>query len=91
MCACVCACRARVCVSACVLVVSGNRQKEQYVFANLPGSCSRVVCAECLPRVYNDYYLLLSLESISNSLSSMREDSTSLAGQTPLTESGKLD
>ena len=29
--------------------------KEKYVCADLPDFCDSVVCAECLPRVHNDY------------------------------------
>ena len=29
--------------------------KESYVWVDLPGFCDSVVCAECLPRVHNDY------------------------------------
>ena len=66
VCACVCSCvcvvvRAYVCV--CVRAEGG---KEKYVWADLPGLCGSVACAECLPRVHNR-----------------------LAGQTPLTKSGK--
>ena len=28
---------------------------KEYVWADLPGFCDSVVCAECLPRVHNDY------------------------------------
>ena len=85
MCACVCVgVRAYVCV--CVREEGGN---ELYVLADLPGFCGSVVCPECLPRVHNYYKLLSNLESISPSRSTMRDDSTSLASETPQTESGK--
>ena len=29
--------------------------KEKHVWVDLPGFCGSVVCAECLPRVYNVY------------------------------------
>ena len=76
--------RAYVCVC-----VRTEGLKESYVWADLPGFFSSVVCAESLPRVQNDYLLMSCLENISHSRSTMREDSTSLAGETPLTESGK--
>ena len=44
--------------SVCVHVrakVGGGREGK-YVWADLPGFCDSVVCAECLPRVHNDYY-----------------------------------
>ena len=71
---------------ACIRAEGGN---ELYVWADLPGFCGSMVCPECLPRVHNYYKLLSNLESISPSRSTMRDDSTSLAGETPLTESGK--
>ena len=76
--------RAYVCV--CVRAEGG---KESYVLADLPGFCSCVVCAESLPRVHNDYLLMSYLENSRHSRSTMREDSTSHAGETPMTESGK--
>ena len=57
----------------------------------MPGFSCSVVCSGCLPRIDNDYYLMSSLESIGPSRSSIGEDSTILAGQSPLIESGKLD
>ena len=35
--------------------------KEKYIWAHLPGFCDSVECAECLPYVHNDYYLMSSL------------------------------
>ena len=71
VCACMCV---YVCACACVGVrayvrvcVRAERGKEKYVWADLPGFCGSVVCAECLPRVHNDYYLISYLESISRS------------------------
>ena len=75
--------RAYVCV--CVRAEGG---KESYVSADLPGFCSCVVCAESPQRVHNEYLLMSYLENISHSRSTIREDSTNLARETPLTESG---
>ena len=56
--ACVCV---RVCGRECVCVgvlayvcvyVRAEGGNEKYVWAEQPGFCGRVVCAECLPRVY---------------------------------------
>ena len=89
---CVCVC-VRVCRCACVCVrvcTCGGREVK-YVMADLPSFYSSVVFTECLPRVHNDYYLMSYMETISPSQSTMREDRTSLAGETHLTESGKRD
>ena len=63
MCGCVCVCtymymgvRAYVCVCVRAYVcvcVRAEGGKEKYVWADLPGFCGSVVCAECLPRVHN--------------------------------------
>ena len=69
----------------------GGGREGKNVWVDVPGFCGSVVCAGYIPRVHNDCYLISSLESISPSRSSTGEDSTILAGQTRLTESGKLD
>ena len=82
VCACVC-----VCVCTCVCV-RADRGKKKYVWADPPRFCDSGFCAECLPRVHNEYYLMPYLESISPSRSTMLEDSTRLDSETPLTVSG---
>ena len=69
MCVCVRACACVyvvvcVCVRVCVGVrayvcvcVRAEGGKEKNIFADLPGFCGSVACAECLPPVHNDYLM----------------------------------
>ena len=50
---CVCVC-VRVCVRVCVCTC-GWSERKNYVLADPPGFSDSVLCAECLPRIHNDY------------------------------------